>query len=72
MTNSALLIAKIEESGLKLGFIANKLDVSYPWLRKKIAGKVPFKAYEIQIMCALLNITDLDEKEAIFFAEDVE
>ena len=72
MTNSALLYAKIKESGLKLGFIAEKLDISYPWLKRKINGDVPFKAYEIQILCELLQITDLSEKDLIFFASNVE
>lgn len=72
MTNSALLGAKIKESGLKLGFIAAKLGISYPWLKRKINGEVPFKAYEIQILCELLQITDLAEKDLIFFATNVE
>lgn len=68
MTNSILLQKKIDESGLKVGFIAEKLDTSYAWLKKKVSGKVPFKAYEIQILCDLLGIVDLEEKEQIFFA----
>ena len=72
MTNSALLKDKIKESGLKNGFIAEKLNTSYAWLAKKIAGEVAFKAYEIQILCDLLCISDLEEKEKIFFAENVE
>lgn len=72
MTNSALLGNKIKESGLKLGFIAEKLEISYPWLKRKINGEVPLKAYEIQILCDLLQITDLAEKDEIFFASNVE
>lgn len=72
MTNTKLLERKIAESGLKRGFIADKLGISYHWLSKKISNEVPFKAYEIQILCSLLCITDLHEKEAIFFAPDVE
>ena len=72
MTDKTELKKKIEASGLKLGFIAEKLDISYHWLKKKIDGDVAFKAYEIQILCDLLNITDLQEKEKIFFADNVE
>ena len=68
MTNTKLIKDKIDASGLKLGFIAEKLDISYHWLKKKIENEVPFKAYEIQILCDLLNITDLQEKDSIFFA----
>lgn len=72
MTNTELLYEKIKTSGLKLGFIAEKLDISYGWLKKKIEGEIAFKAYEIQILCEILNITDLEEKERIFFALNVE
>lgn len=72
MTNSKLLKDKIKTSGIKIGFIAEKLGTSYGWLNKKISGKKPFKAYEIQILCDLLNITDLKEKDDIFFARNVE
>lgn len=72
MTDAKLLDEKIKASGLKLGFIAEKLGVSYHWLKKKVDGEVPLKAYEIQILCELLNITDLLEKERIFFAVNVE
>lgn len=72
MTNTDLLQEKINESGLKIGFIAKNLGISYHWLKKKISGEVPFKAYEIQILCDLINITDLEEKDAIFFAKNVE
>lgn len=72
MTNTVLLKKKIEDCGLKLGFIAEKLNTSYAWLNKKINGEVDLKAYEIQILCEILNITDLKEKDRIFFAKNVE
>lgn len=71
MTNTSLLREKIDASGLKLGAIAEKMVISYSWLKKKIDGEKPFKAYEIQILCEVLGITDLEEKERIFFAENV-
>ena len=72
MTNTTELRKRIKDSGLKLGFIAERLGISYHWLNMKIDGKVPFKDYEIQILCELLNITDLNDKEFIFFAVNVE
>ena len=68
MTNSKLLQKKIDESGLKKGFIAENLGISTAWLKKKVNGKAHFKAYEIQILCDLLGIVDLEEKDEIFFA----
>ena len=65
MTDTRLLRTRIEESGLKFGYIVKKLNTSYNWLNKKIENEVPFKAYEIQILCKMLNITELDEKERI-------
>ena len=72
MTDKNLLTEKIKASGLKRGFIAEKLGTSYERLKKLIDGETPFKAHEIQKLCYLLNITDLQEKERIFFAKNVE
>ena len=68
MTNTALLTQKIEASGLKKGYIADKLRVSRLTLRTRIAGESDFRAYEITILCEVLNITSLQEKNNIFFA----
>lgn len=72
MTNSALLKKKIKESGVKLGFIVEKLNTSYLWLNKKIENEQDFKAWEIQTLCEILGINDLAEKDRIFFAKNVE
>lgn len=67
MTNTNLLRQKIEESGLKLQFIADKLGISRQTLIAKINGKSEFNQTEIQILCDLLNIKSLKEKNLIFF-----
>ena len=72
MTNSILLKRKIEESGLKIGFIVEKLGTSYAWFNKKLNNGKDFTAAEIQMLCEILSITDLAEKERIFFAANVE
>jgi hypothetical protein len=72
MTNSKLLKKKIKDSGLKLGYIVEKLDTSYAWFNKKLENKKDFNAAEIQILCEILGITDLAEKDRIFFAKNVE
>ena len=72
MTNSKLLKLKIKESGLKLGFIVDKLNTSYAWFNKKLENEKDFNATEMQILCEILNITDLAEKDRIFFAKNVE
>lgn len=68
MTNTELLKKVIEESGLKIGFIANYVGISRQLLWKKINNLTPFNQYEIDKLCDILKITSLKRKESIFFA----
>ena len=68
MTNTALLEKKIADSGLKKGFIAKELGMATHSLANKITGRTEFVASEIKDLCVVLNITDLKEKNNIFFA----
>lgn len=72
MTNTNLLKLKIRDSGLKLFNISQKMGISRQTLWKKINNKVAFDQYEIEKLCVILNITDLYEKEKIFFAKVVD
>ena len=72
MTDTKELQKIIELSGLRKGFIASKLGITTFALQKKVENRSQFKAEEIKILCDLLNITSLKEKERIFFAEDVD
>lgn len=72
MTDSALLKKKIGDKGLKIGFIIEKLGTSYGWFNKKLNNEKSFTAKEMQILCEILGITDLAEKDRIFFAKNVE
>lgn len=72
MTNYLMLKRKIEESGLKYNYIAEKLSISRQQLWRKVNNQVPFNQYEIDILCTILNITTLNEKESIFFAHQVD
>ena len=69
MTNSDLLKQVIEESGLKIGFIASFVGISRQLLWKKVNNLTPFNQYEIDKMCDVLKITSLRQKESIFFAK---
>ena len=71
MTDTKLLEALINKKGIKKGKIAEKLNVSYNTLKRKINNEAPFNASEITIMCDVLQIESLREKEAIFFAVNV-
>ena len=68
MTNTALLNQLIKESGLKKKYIAEQLGITGYGLQKKIENLSEFKSSEISIMCDLLNINSLKQKETIFFA----
>ena len=72
MTDTEELLKVIEKSGLRKGFIANQLGITTYGLQKKVENKTQFKAGEIKILCEILNITSLEEKEKIFFATNVD
>lgn len=72
MTDTQELLKIINESGLKKGYIAEKLGITTYGFQKKVENKSQFKAEEIKILCELLNIKSLKEKEKIFFAKEVD
>lgn len=72
MTNTKLLKEKIDASGLKFSFIAGELGITRQGFWKKLNNMSSFNQEEIAILCKCLHITALREKEAIFFANDVD
>ena len=71
MTNSAELKKRIKSSGLKKSYIAKVLGVAASTLSRKINNKLDFNTRQIETLCDLLGIETLEEKEAIFFAQEV-
>lgn len=69
MTNTKLLEAAIERSGLKKGKIAERLGVSRGGLINLINNRAEFRASQIQVLCDLLGLTTA-QRDAIFFAVD--
>lgn len=70
MTNTELLEQKIQESGYKKSYIAKAIGLkSTSGLTKKIRNESEFKATEIDILCDLLKINSLSERQKIFFAK---
>lgn len=67
MTDTEALKKKIFDSGLKQGYIAERLGLSSYGFAKKMNNVTEFKATEIQMLCEILHITSLKEKDAIFF-----
>lgn len=71
MTNTEELEKRIEKSGLKKSYIAKALGLSRQGFKNKCINKSPFTSTEISILCELLSITKLADKELIFFAKGV-
>lgn len=71
MTNTEQLIKKIDESGYKRLFIAEKCGLSYQGFMNKVNGKTEFTAPEIKTLRMLLKICP-DEAEVIFFTSAVD
>lgn len=72
MTDTKELEKIIEKSGLKKSFLAKKLGITSYAFQKKRENRNQFTAIEIKILCELLGIKSLKEKERIFFAEKVD
>lgn len=68
MTNTELLEKAIKDSGLKKGFIADKIGLSRAGLNNCIKNEAEFKQSQIAVLCILLGIKK-NERDAIFFAE---
>lgn len=68
MTDTVALKELIKNSGLKYQFIASELNITYQGLKNKIENINEFKTGEVEMLCKLLSITSLREKEKIFFA----
>lgn len=66
MTNTELLREKLESSGYKLTFVAQRLGLSYQGFLNKVSGKSDFTAPEIAQLKDLLQLS-AEDCNAIFF-----
>lgn len=71
MVNTEALRKKIADRGIKYKNIAAMLGISPYTLQLKVDGKNEFVTSEVSGLCDILEITDLAEKEEIFFAKKV-
>ena len=72
MVNTERLRKIIKESGLKYQWLAKSMGLSRYGLSMKIDNKSDFKSSEIVMLCKLLKITSIEERDEIFFANDVD
>ncbi|WP_313961751.1 helix-turn-helix transcriptional regulator [uncultured Parvimonas sp.] len=56
----------IDDSGLKINYIANELNISREGLYHKLEGKTEFKVSEVQKLAKVLNMSN-DMRNIIFF-----
>ena len=63
----AALNREIISRGIKKGYIAKELNLSYTALWNKLTGKYEFTVNEARDIKDILNLTD-SEAQAIFFA----
>lgn len=68
MTDTKELRQRIEASGLKYKYIAQKLGITAYTLQLKIDNDNEFKVSEVDTLAGLLGLS-LREKDAIFFAK---
>ena len=66
MVNTQYLEKLINDAGIKKTFLAECLGISIQTLRLKIIGKYDFTIKEANIICEVLGIKSLVEKEKIF------
>ena len=61
------LKSRIDESGMTLTAIAQRLGMTRATLYKKINGTSEFKVSEIVLLCKAMHLTDR-ERDSIFFS----
>lgn len=67
MTDTMELNRLIRKSGLTKSYIAGKLGITLYGFQMKRENKSQFTAEQIKMLCELLGIKSLREKEKIFF-----
>lgn len=68
MTNTALFLKVLKEKGMTQEELAEAVGVSRQSISYKIHNKREFVSSEIDKICSVLGISDLEQKQSIFFA----
>lgn len=71
MVNKVELNKKIDESGLKINFIIDKLDISGTAWNNKVNNKTPFRRIEEYVLVSLLPFSSKEEIDAVLHAPDI-
>ncbi len=68
MTDTKLFYKAVDESGYKLKYIADELDLTYQGLQNKAENVTEFKPSEISKLTILLGLSN-NKRDKIFFAQ---
>ena len=69
MTNLEMLNWKIKDSGLKRGYIADALGITYKTLSNKLCGRSKLTLNDITALTKILRF-DMADLQDIFFADE--
>lgn len=69
MVDSKKLEDMIQQSGLKKGYLAERLGVSRSTFCALLNNKSEFRVSQVRTLCELLGIRDDETLRAIFFAQ---
>ena len=72
MVDTQLLDEKIEQSGKRKSYLAQKCGMSVQTFRLKRLNISPFNTDEVDALAKELDIKTLSEKDRIFFKKNVE
>lgn len=70
MVDTDKLNELIFKSGLKKRYIAEQLGISEVSLWSKSNNKTKFTGVEVDTLCKLLNVNNLNQQRAIFFTTE--
>lgn len=72
MTDTEKVRDLISSKGLKLQYVAKILGITPYSLTMKLKNRTEFKTSEVSALCDLLEVNDLKQKDALFFAAKVD
>lgn len=72
MVDTQHLEMLIRQSGKKKSYLADKCRITRQSLTSKIKNRSEFTVYQMNVLCTELGITDLNEKDRTFCANEVE
>jgi len=67
--NYKKLQAAVQRSGMKRGFLAEKMGISDQVMSDRISGKSPWKVPEAAAFCEVLGLSK-KERDEIFFGQE--